>query len=472
MLDGLVDHAFTPDQLERLGAVGEIDRPGAARRRSTTTAPPRCSADAEVLVGHWGCPTLTAEVLAVAPQLRLFAYAAGTVKWQVTDAVWERDIVVTSAAAANAVPVAEYTVAMILLANKGVLLFREWLRDPTATGPARPERGRQLPAPGRARRRVARRPARDRAARAVRPRRRGLRPVPRPRTRRRGSASRRSTTSTSCARRSDVLSLHAPDVDATRGMIGAAQLAALRDGATFLNTARPALVDAAALEAELDVRPHRRRSSTSPSPIRCPPATRCSRCPNVFVTPHVAGAMGNELHRLAELAVVEVERFARGRAAAAPGAARGPGPHRVTRDCVPGLCSVTMRHLGVEEVARLAAEAGLRAIEWGGDVHVPPGDADAAARARIATRRRRASSCASYGSYLLADGDGSTDDGRRGCSTPRSTLGAPNVRVWAPFGVEPGSPRTGEVVDALARGQRARPPSAISPSGSSSTAAR
>ncbi len=32
------------------------------------------------------------------------------------------------------------------------------------------------------------------------------------------------------------------------------------------------------------------------------------------MTPHVAGAMGPELHRLAELAVVEVERYARGEA--------------------------------------------------------------------------------------------------------------------------------------------------------------
>ena len=84
-----------------------------------------------MLVGHWGCPPLTADMLAQAPNLRRFAYAAGTVKWQVTDAVWERGIVVTSAAAANAVPVAEYTVAMILLANKGALIFRERLRDPT-----------------------------------------------------------------------------------------------------------------------------------------------------------------------------------------------------------------------------------------------------------------------------------------------------------------------------------------------------
>ncbi|GAA3355485.1 hypothetical protein GCM10017744_018200 [Streptomyces antimycoticus] len=39
----------------------------------------------------------------------------------ITDACWERGIAVSSAAAANAVPVAEYTVAMILLSNKRIL---------------------------------------------------------------------------------------------------------------------------------------------------------------------------------------------------------------------------------------------------------------------------------------------------------------------------------------------------------------
>ena len=92
-----------------------------------------------------------------------------------------------------------------------------------------------------------------------------------------------------------LLSIHAPDVPPTRGMIGAAQLAALPDGATVVNTARPALVDQDALEAELtsgrlagDPRRDRARPAARP-------ATRCSALPNVFVTPHVAGAMGNEL---------------------------------------------------------------------------------------------------------------------------------------------------------------------------------
>ncbi len=119
-----------------------------------------------------------------------------------------------------------------------------------------------------------------------------------------------------------------------------------------------------------------------------------------------------------------------------------------SRHLVPGLCSVTMRHLEVEEVAKVAAEAGLRAIEWGGDVHVPPGDAAAAGRARTATAAAGLET-ASYGSYLLADGDASPDTTARVLDTALA-LGAPNVRVWAPFGIEPGSSRTGEVAEAVA----------------------
>lgn len=117
------------------------------------------------------------------------------------------------------------------------------------------------------------------------------------------------------------------------------------------------------------------------------------------------------------------------------------------RDIVPGVCSVTVRHLGIEEVAKLAAEAGLWALEWGGDVHVPPGDGAAARRACTATAAAGLRT-ASYGSYLLADGDGSPDTTARVLDTAVA-LGAPNVRVWAPFGVEPGSSRTGEVADTL-----------------------
>jgi phosphoglycerate dehydrogenase-like enzyme len=309
MMDGLVTHAFTAEQIDRLAAVGPLvdARPLTAfddDRAATVLG------QAEVLVGHWGCPTLTPEVVALAPGLRLFAYAAGTVKWQVTDAVWDQGVTVTSAAAANAVPVAEYTVAMVLLANKGVLLFREWLRDPSAKLPLDPS------TVGNYRQRVGLVGASlvgRRVIELLAPYDLDLAvydPFLATDEAERLGVEKVEDLDALCAS-VDVLSLHAPDVGATRGMIGAPQLAALRDGAVFLNTARPALVDSDALEAELTSgRIAAILDVAEPDPL--PAGHPLLGLPNVFVTPHVAGAMGNELHRLAELAVVEVERYARG----------------------------------------------------------------------------------------------------------------------------------------------------------------
>ncbi len=65
------------------------------------------------------------------------------------------------------------------------------------------------------------------------------------------------------------------------------------------------------------------------------------------------------------------------------------------------LTSVTFRGKNIVQVARLAAEAGLDAIEWGGDIHVPPGDTDAARQALRETQARGLEISA-YGSYYRA----------------------------------------------------------------------
>jgi phosphoglycerate dehydrogenase-like enzyme len=206
--------------------------------------------------------------------------------------------------------VAEYTLAMILLANKGILLSREQVRDPEARVLLDPTRignygcrvglvgasfvGRhviELLRPFDLEVAVYDPFLAEAEAAAL-----GVEKV--------------EELDELCAS-ADVLSVHAPDVEATRGMIGAPQLARLRDGATLINTARPALVDTGALEAELaSGRIAAILDVTDPEPI--PSDHPLLRLPNVFVTPHVAGAVGNELHRLAELAVDEVARFARG----------------------------------------------------------------------------------------------------------------------------------------------------------------
>lgn len=114
----------------------------------------------------------------------------------------------------------------------------------------------------------------------------------------------------------------------------------------------------------------------------------------------------------------------------------------------PGLCSVTMRSLHPDQVIALAASNGLGAIEWGGDVHLPPGDERQAEH--LARRSTDAGvDVASYGSYLFA---GQSDSGEvsRVLDTAVAVR-APNVRVWCPLGLGPTSEgrERAAVVDAL-----------------------
>ncbi|HET6295005.1 MAG TPA: TIM barrel protein [Kribbella sp.] len=93
-----------------------------------------------------------------------------------------------------------------------------------------------------------------------------------------------------------------------------------------------------------------------------------------------------------------------------------------------GLVSVTFRQLAVEEVVEVAVQAGLAAVEWGGDVHVPLGDLPAARKAR-ALCEDNGLAVAAYGSYLRA---GSVDrEEIRTAVTTAAELGAPRIRVWA-----------------------------------------
>jgi sugar phosphate isomerase/epimerase len=112
-------------------------------------------------------------------------------------------------------------------------------------------------------------------------------------------------------------------------------------------------------------------------------------------------------------------------------------PGEDPRPFLPGLCSVTFRNLSPDDVIKAAVAAGLQAIEWGGDVHLPPGDV---ARAAAVARRCADAGvgCPSYGSYVSAGGGG--HDMPAALDTAEA-LGARTVRVWAPLGVTPDAVR-------------------------------
>jgi 3-dehydroshikimate dehydratase len=125
----------------------------------------------------------------------------------------------------------------------------------------------------------------------------------------------------------------------------------------------------------------------------------------------------------------------------------------------PGLCSITFRALAADDVLALAVRAGVAGIEWGADVHVPPGSTrDAQA---LAARCRDAGvAVVSYGSYLgMAPPDGDEPDGFAAVLDSALALGAPMVRIWTELGVTPdASPddrrrvidRTAVIADAIA----------------------
>ncbi|MGW1818548.1 hydroxyacid dehydrogenase [Streptomyces sp. NPDC002125] len=283
----------------------------------TTPAARAALADTEILITGWGCPPIHAGVLAAAPALRAVVHTAGTVRGHVTEACWERGIEVSSAAAANALPVAEYTVAMILLSGKRVLerardfratrLRDAWLATPPDVGNYRRTVGiLSASLIGR------------RVIELLRPY--DLRVLLHDPYVTEAEAAALGVTPVTLAglfADSDVVSVHTPLLPATTGLVSRELLTSMRPDAVLLNTSRGPVIDQDALvdvlrseriRAVLDV--------TDPDPL--PADHPLWDCRNATITPHLAGSQGNELRRLADLAVGEVGRWAEGGSFAHP----------------------------------------------------------------------------------------------------------------------------------------------------------
>jgi phosphoglycerate dehydrogenase-like enzyme len=194
----------------------------------------------------WGTPPLTDEMLAQCPSLRLVAHTAGSVHHLVSPALFQRNIRVTHAASALAEAAAEFTV---------LLMYDPYLSPVEAA-----ELGVEI------------------------------------------------TDLDELFARSDIVSLHAPLLPATRGMITSAHLALLRDGGILVNTARAGLVDETALLGELvsgricaalDV------FTMEPLPDDHPFRV----LPNVLLSPHIAAMTTETLLKQGEMMVDEIIRF-------------------------------------------------------------------------------------------------------------------------------------------------------------------
>ncbi|ANL44830.1 D-2-hydroxyacid dehydrogenase protein [Rhizobium phaseoli] len=306
------EHVLPDETLRRLDTIGRLLDSEPLQRLDDARAR-RLLSEAEILITGWGAAYVGPEIAAAAPRLRLIVHAAGTVKGIIDEAIFDAGITVSHSAEANAVPVAEFTLAAILFAGKRAFRFRDLYvadRNRDRTYPMQREAignyGRTLGIIGASR--IGRRviellkpfeyrlllfdPMVDAAEAA------GL--------------GAEKVELEALMRRADIVSLHAPSLPSTQHMIDASRLSLMKDGATLINTARGILIDEAALLSELKTgRIDAVIDVTDPEIPEM--GSAFYDLPNVFLTPHIAGAIGLERARLGEMAADEVERFTTGR---------------------------------------------------------------------------------------------------------------------------------------------------------------
>lgn len=293
------------------------DNDGIVYKSEEILGSPELFSDVKIIFSGWGCARMNGEMLAALPSLEALFYGAGSVRSFVSDAFWEREILLTSAFTANAIPVTEYTVAAVVFSLKQVWTLSRQLRagDDNRSAVRIPGvyTGSKvgvisLGAIGQL---VCSRLASMKVDVLA------FDPFASDDLFAQCSAQKVLTLEALFAE-CDVVTLHAPWLPETENMITGDLLRLMPEGATFINTSRGAIVDEASVLLALQERKDlfavidviADESDYSQSPF--------ISLPNVFLTPHIAGSGGRECHRMGQQAVDECRLYLNGEPAITP----------------------------------------------------------------------------------------------------------------------------------------------------------
>jgi phosphoglycerate dehydrogenase-like enzyme len=298
-----LDKIYGPKALEEIGVLADIYAP--PQTADSIKHEPALLKDAEVVFSGWGAPLMDADFLAAAPNLKAVFYGAGSLRGMVTDAFWDRDIIATSSYAANAIPVAEYCVAQIIFALKqgwrhvaNVKAKKNWSNFPMI-GAYDSQVG--LVSFGQVARK-ARELLRsyDMAISVY---------CPILTSEQANSWEVKLCGLEEVFATSHVVSLHTPELSGTTGLIRGHHFESMRQDATFINTARGAVVNEAEMVAVLQKRSDLTAVLDVTSPEPPMPDSPLYQLDNVILTPHIAGAVDGECRRLGRYALDEFKRY-------------------------------------------------------------------------------------------------------------------------------------------------------------------
>ncbi len=275
------------------------------------TRHPETLAEAELIFSGWSAPLMDEAFLRAAPRLRAVFYGAGSVRYFLTPAFWARDIVITSAASANAIPVAEYTVGTVLLS-----LRHFWTKAREARrGHGWGDHTRPVPGSFRATVGLLSFGAIGRSvARLLRHfDLRVLVHCPFLEAADATTAGVERVGLDELFARSDVVSVHTPVLPETVGLVTGRLVSSMKPGATLINTARGVILAQREVEAVLRRRTdlHAVLDVTDPEPPSADDPLLS--LPNVTVTSHIAGSHGRDCQRMGHYMVEELKNYLAGR---------------------------------------------------------------------------------------------------------------------------------------------------------------
>lgn len=299
---------FGPEELARLAEFADLRGP--CLNAEELARPGARGEEVEALLAGWGMPPLDAGLLERLPRLRIVFYAAGTIRGIVTDASWRRGIRLTTAALANARPVAEFTHAAIVLSLKRVWPRAHALRaqhlyqrhQPDIPGCYGTTVG--LLGLGKIGRLVAQR-LRDLEVRVVAH-------DPYVAAAEAARLGVRLTTQEEVFASADVVSCHLPLHAGTERSLGAGLFRRMKPHATFINTARGGVVNEPELVAVLTERPDLFAVLDTIAEEPPQPDNPLLVLPNTLVTPHIAGSMCHECRRMGLMMIEEFRRYVAG----------------------------------------------------------------------------------------------------------------------------------------------------------------
>ncbi|MBE6611092.1 MAG: hydroxyacid dehydrogenase [Ruminococcaceae bacterium] len=266
--------------------------------------------EVEIAFSTWGMFPLTGEQIAkYFGKLKAVFYGAGTVQYFARPFL-EAGISVHSAWAANAVPVAEYTVAQIILANKGYFqrfhrsCNETWINKSAKydfTGNYKNKVG--LIGIGMIGSLVAEMlKAYNFEVLAFDPF------LPKEKA---DALNLKMVSLEELFSECTVISNHLANNPQTVGMLNGKLFDRMMPNACFINTGRGAQVVEDDLIAALEAEPYRVALLDVTLPEPPVPESKLYRLDNVFLSPHIAGSLGDEIQRMGEYMLEEYRRFAK-----------------------------------------------------------------------------------------------------------------------------------------------------------------